>query len=285
MRKQEIYNFANFKLSSELKCDVGKISLNSDLTTKSFLKKKINCKTVFSNRENIILCGESFIVRFVKENFPNLICVSRFKDGDFVKKGSKLIQLSGDIRWILLLERTLLNFLQHLSSIATYTNKFVQKLNKTETILLDTRKTTNGLRILEKYATKIGGAKNHRMGLYENILIKDNHIKVIGGVVKTLELIKKKKIKKFEIECETFEEVKKCIDYNCKHILLDNMSIREIKKCLSLRKEKKKKIIFEVSGGINLDNIKEYSKLGIDYISTSKITNSVKSVDIGLDII
>ena len=285
MRKQEIYNFANFKLSSELKCDVGKISLNSDLTTKSFLKKKINCKTVFSNRENIILCGESFIVRFVKENFPNLICVSRFKDGDFVKKGSKLIQLSGDIRWILLLERTLLNFLQHLSSISTYTNKFVQKLNKTKTILLDTRKTTNGLRILEKYATKIGGAKNHRMGLYENILIKDNHIKVIGGVVKTLELIKKKKLKKFEIECETFEEVKKCIDYNCKHILLDNMSIREIKKCLSLRKEKKKKIIFEVSGGINLDNIKEYSKLGIDYISTSKITNSVKSVDIGLDII
>ena len=92
------------------------------------------------------MCGESFIVRFVKENFPSLICLSNYKDGDFVKKGSKLIQLSGDIRWILFLERTLLNFLQHLSSISTYTNKFVKKLNKTKTVLLDTRKTTNGFK-------------------------------------------------------------------------------------------------------------------------------------------
>ena len=158
-------------------------------------------------------------------------------------------------------------------------------MNGTKAVILDTRKTTNGLRVLEKYATKIGGAKNHRMGLYDKILIKDNHIKVIGGISKTLSLIKKQKIKKFEIECETFEEVKKCINYNCRHILLDNMSIKEIKKCLSLRKETGKKILFEVSGGVNLDNIKQYSKLGVDYISTSKITNSVKSVDIGLDII
>ena len=207
MRKQEIYNFANFKLSSELKCDVGKISLNSDITTASLFKEKLDCKTVFSNREDMIICGEAFILRFVKERFPNLICLSNYKDGDFVKKGSKLIQLSGDIRWILFLERTLLNFLQHLSSISTYTNKFVKKLNGTKTVLLDTRKTTNGLRILEKYATKIGGAKNHRMGLYDKILIKDNHIKVIGVISKTLCLIKKQKIKKFEIECETFEEV------------------------------------------------------------------------------
>ena len=285
MRKQKIYNFANYKLSSELKCDVGKISLNSDLTTASLFKEKLDCKTVFSNREDMIICGEAFILRFVKERFPSLICLSNYKDGDFVKKGSKLIQLSGDIRWILFLERTLLNFLQHLSSISTYTNKFVKKLNGTKTVLLDTRKTTNGLRVLEKYATKIGGAKNHRMGLYDKILIKDNHIKVIGGISKTLSLIKKQKIKKFEIECETFEEVKKCISYNCRHILLDNMSIKEIKKCLSLRKETGKKILFEVSGGVNLDNIKQYSKLGVDYISTSKITNSVKSVDIGLDII
>ena len=91
MRKQEIYNFANYKLSSELKCDVGKISLNSDLTTASLFKEKSDCKTVFSNREDIIICGEAFILRFVKERFPSLICLSNYKDGDFVKKGSKLI--------------------------------------------------------------------------------------------------------------------------------------------------------------------------------------------------
>ena len=106
-----------------------------------------------------------------------------------VKKNSILIELSGDVRWILLLERTLLNFLQHLSSISTYTKKFVEKLNGSKTMLLDTRKTTTGLRVLEKYATKVGGAKNHRMGLNDKILIKDNHIKVIGGIKKTLELI------------------------------------------------------------------------------------------------
>ena len=285
MFKKEIFKFASFKLSVELKDDAGKISLKNDLTTSSLLNKKFDSHTCFSNREDIIVCGESFIVNFLKEKFPNLECVSKYKDGDFAKKGSRLIQLSGDIRWILFLERTLLNFLQHLSSISTYTNKFVKKLNGSNITLLDTRKTTNGLRILEKYATKIGGAENHRMGLHDKILIKDNHIKVIGGISKTLELIKKKKLKNFQIECDTFSDVNKCIENNCSYILLDNMPIKEIKKCLLLRKKKGKKIIFEVSGGINLDNIDKYSKLGIEYISSSKITNSAKSVDIGLDII
>ena len=285
MPKDETYKFANHKLSEELKDDVGKISLNNDLTTSALFSKKLSCNAFISNREDIILCGESFIVKFLKEKFQNLKCTSNYNDGDLVKKNSILIELSGDVRWILLLERTLLNFLQHLSSISTYTKKFVEKLNGSKTMLLDTRKTTTGLRVLEKYATKVGGAKNHRMGLNDKILIKDNHIKVIGGIKKTLELINKKKIKNFQIECDSYSEVKKCIDYNCGHILLDNMPIKEIKKCLMLRKELGKKIIFEVSGGINLENVIHYSKLDIDYISTSKITNSVKSVDIGLDII
>lgn len=285
MLKKEIYNFANYKLSAELKDDVGKVCLKNDLTTSVLLNKRLDCKAYISNRENIVVCGESFIVKFIKKKFPNLLCVSFYKDGDFVKKDSKLIKISGDIRWILLLERTLVNFLQHLSSISTYTKKFVGKLSGSNTVLLDTRKTTNGLRILEKYATKVGGAKNHRMGLGDRILIKDNHIKVTGGILKTLELIKKKKIRNFEIECETYSEVEQCINYNCNHILLDNMPIKEVQKCLLLRKGKSRKIIFEVSGGINLENISKYSKLGVDYISTSKITNSVNSVDIGLDII
>ena len=193
MLKKEIYKLANHKLLEELRVDVGKIQLKNDLTSSALFTNEFFTKTSISNREDIILCGESFIVNFLKEKFPSLKCSSFFKDGDFVKKGSKLIELSGDVRWILMLERTILNFLQHLSGISTYTKKFVKKLSKTKIVLLDTRKTTNGLRVLEKYATKIGGAKNHRMGLNDKILIKDNHIKLIGGVSKTLEIIKKKK--------------------------------------------------------------------------------------------
>ena len=173
-------------------------------------------------------------------------------------KNNIIAEINASSQSILSGERTALNFLQMMSGISTKTNKYSKLLKNSNIELLDTRKTLPGLRYEQKYSTFVGGAKNHRMGLYDKILIKDNHIKVIGGISKTLSLIKKQKIKKFEIECETFEEVKKCINYNCRHILLDNMSIKEIKKCLSLRKETGKKILFEVSGGVNLDNIKQY---------------------------
>ena len=155
-------------------------------------------------------------------------------------------------------------------------------MGKVNTTLLNTRKTTIGLRKFEKYATLIGGAKNHRMGLYDDILIKDNHIKIIGNVDKTIKKLKSQGIVNYKIECENFSEVKKSIEMGAKYILLDNMKISEIKKCIKL---KKNKIQFEITGGITIDNVNKYSRLGADYISTSKITNSSYSVDIGLDII
>ena len=169
-----------------------------------------------------------------------------------------------------------------LSHCSTTTFQFVSKLKHTNTKLLNTRKTTTGLRKLEKYASVIGGAVNHRMGLYDDILVKDNHIKILGGIQETLKFINNNKITKYKIECESFREVLFSISKGAHYILLDNMKISEIKKCLIL---KKKNIIFEITGGITLDNISKYSQLGADYISTSKITNSPKSVDIGLDII
>ena len=141
------------------------------------------------------------------------------------------------------------------------------------------------LEFLEKYATKIGGAINHRMGLYDKILIKDNHIKLIGGISKTLKKVKKLKIKDFIIECDSPRQVKKCLSFGASYIILDNMSIKQIKECLIIKKEFSHKIQYEVSGCVNIDNVKLYSNLGVDFISTSKITNSAKSVDIGLDII
>ena len=178
-------------------------------------------------------------------------------------------------------KKTLLNFLQHLSSIASETKKYVVKLKNSNTKLLDTRKTTCGLRYLEKYATKMGGAINHRFGLFDEILIKDNHIKALGGIRNTLKILLEKKIN-YKIECDTLSQVRDCIAAGSTYILLDNMSPTQVKKIINCFGKKAK---FEVSGGVNLKNITKYSKVGANYISTSKITLCSKSVDISLDLI
>jgi len=282
---QKISKIATRKLISELKDDLGGINLKNDLTSKTLLPNSLIGKAIITNREKIILCGQSFLKDFLKQKFPMLAFKSKYSDGNELNKNSIILELNGNVKFILLIERTILNFVQHLSSISTYTRKFVKKIGGTKTKLLDTRKTTTGLRVLEKYATKIGGAQNHRQGLYDQLLIKDNHIKLLGGIDNTLNIIKKKKIKQYIIECDSYEQVQKCLKFGSSYILLDNMSPNEIKNCINLKRKFKKKILFEISGGINHDNINLYSNLGSDYISSSKITNSAKSVDIGLDII
>ena len=141
-----------------------------------------------------------------------------------------------------------------------------------------------GLRALQKYATKVGGAKNHRMSLNDDILIKDNHVVSIGGIEKILKIIKIKGLKNFKIECETFDEVLLIIKYGGKYILLDNMSVNEISRCISYKNLNNLNVKFEITGGVNIKNIKQYSKLNADFISIGKLTNSLNSVDIGLDI-
>ncbi len=281
MRKKHLINLSYEKISEDLKDDLNGKNLSNDITSETLLKNSETIECVISNREFIVLCGVQFIKNFLKKKFPSVKIKSFFKDGELIEKNSSIFILSGKAKIILGVERTILNFLQHLSSISTTTHKFASKLVHTNTQLLNTRKTTTGLRKLEKYATVVGGALNHRMGLYDEILIKDNHIKILGGIKKMLRAVNSHKIKKFKIECENFEEVLMSVSKGASYILLDNMKIPEIKKCMNL---KKNKIKFEITGGITLANISKYAKLGADYISTSKITNSSNSVDIGLDI-
>ncbi len=271
------------KLNEELREDLNGKKLKNDVSSHYLLDNSSTLKCVISNREKIILCGTNFIKNFLNKSFPEIKVKLLFKEGEKLKKNSKIFYISGNSKIILAVERTILNFLQHLCSISTLTNKFISKMSSTKTRLLNTRKTTTGLRRLEKYATQVGGAINHRMGLYDKILIKDNHIRVLGGIDKTLEKLNLKQINDYQIECENYLQVKKCIKMGLKYILLDNMGPSLAKKCINLKVNKNLK--FEITGGITIKNIHKYSNLGADYISTGKITNSANSVDIGLDII
>ncbi|MAZ07409.1 MAG: nicotinate-nucleotide diphosphorylase (carboxylating) [Rickettsiales bacterium] len=284
LKLTELSKIAYKQLLVDLKDDLKKINTKNDITSHSLILEKLLISVEISNREEIVLCGINFVKYFLKKKFPTLSFRIYFKDGQYLKKNSKIMRINGDCKKIFLIERSLLNLVQHLSGIATFTKKIVKITNK-KTRILDTRKTLPGLRKLQKYATSIGGAINHRMGLYDEILIKDNHIKVLGGIDKTISLLNKKNIKKFKIECENYEDVTKAIRAGASYILLDNMKPEEIKKCIKLKQKSNSYTKFEITGGINLNNIKKYYLLGADYISIGKITNSAKSVDIGLDII
>ena len=282
MTSNELFQITKNLLWSELRVDLDGSDLKKDLTTELIIKnnKKITAHIV--NKEKLVFCGGLLIKNFLNENFSEILVEVNFKDGEKVKRNSKLISLSGNAKLILTTERTILNFLQHLCSISTETHKFVSKVKNYKTKILDTRKTTTGLRKLEKYATSIGGAINHRFGLYDDVLIKDNHIKIVGGVDKLIKILKKKSIKNYKVECDKLSQVQKCIEAGANYILLDNMKPNQVKKIIN---SNFKSAVFEVSGGIDISNISKYAKVGAHFISTSKITVCAKPVDISLDLI
>ena len=187
----------------------------------------------------------------------------------------------GNARNILSIERTALNLLQHLSGISTLTSKFFKKINSSKTILLDTRKTTPGLRTLEKYATYIGGAKNHRLNLAERFMIKDNHLLLNSKIFEKIRKMKTNKKNTVIMECDNLYQVKKAIILKIKHILLDNMNIKKIKEaCKIIGKSAK----IEVSGGVSLQNIKKISNIGVNFISVGSITQSAPAAKICLEL-
>lgn len=212
---------------------------------------------------------------------------AKVKDGARVKKGAVLAEISGKAWAILAGERVALNFLQHLSGIATLTNKFVTRVKGKgiRVKVLDTRKTLPGLRALEKYAVRVGGGLNHRMGLYDAILIKDNHIKLAGGIEKAINGCQGLGARDWgiEVEAKTLNQVKKAINAKADRILLDNMNIRTLRKAVGLCR--KAGIKTEASGGINLGNVRAIAKTGVDFISVGALTHSAPALDISLKVI
>ncbi len=203
------------------------------------------------------------------------------KDGDTVKNGQKLGVISGDIRILLSGERTALNYLQRMSGIATYTRSVAKLLEGTKTKLLDTRKTTPNMRIFEKYAVKVGGGYNHRFNLSDGILLKDNHIGAAGGVKQAVLMAKEYApfVRKIEVEVENLDMLEEALDAGADIIMLDNMSVEDMKKAVSLCKGKAET---ECSGNVTKENIAKLTDIGVDYISNGALTHSAPILDLSL---
>ncbi len=253
-----------------------------DITSLAIIPHGIKTDFIISNREDLILCGGDLIQMVLSEGDKDLKLELLFNDGDFIKAGSIIAKGSGEAQSILTLERVMLNLLQHLCGIATVTKKFVDLVGGTKAKIRDTRKTIPHLRWLQKYAVRMGGGENHRSSLDEMILIKDNHISLCLGSV--MDAFTKAKTsypdKVIEIECDTIAQVKEALLTGCDAILLDNMSVSELKEAVELVNGKVK---LEASGGIGLHNVKEIAETGVDYIAIGSLTHSVKAMDIGLD--
>lgn len=254
---------------------------SGDVTTLGTVPGDHTLKLTMNARDDLVVAGIDLAVAFFK-NLDNTIKIEILvQDGDHLSQGAAMMRIEGNARAILTAERAALNTLQHLSGIATLSARYVEELEGTGTILLDTRKTTPGLRKLEKYATTCGGAQNHRMGLYDAVLIKDNHVVAAGGIREAIRGAKALNSGvPLETECDTLEQLQIALEEGVDLVLLDNMSLDQLTEAVKIAKGKCK---IEASGRVNLETIRAIAKTGVEYISTSKITQSAPAVDIGLD--
>ena len=264
-------------IAQVLEEDVG----NGDVTTETIISSEAQVSAKIFAKQPLILAGSDVAKKVFESLDPACEWNSKKKDGETLKSGEVIATVQGKTKAILKGERVALNFLQRLSGIATLTRQFVEKIEGTGTRILDTRKTTPGLRALEKYAVQMGGANNHRIGLFDRYLIKDNHIAAAGSVSKAIEAIlaNRKNGLSIEIEVRNFNELKEALKYPIDIILLDNFSVSQVKEALTL---KKGKVCFEASGGINLNNVLDYAKTGVDFISVGALTHSAPAADISL---
>ncbi|MBI4723346.1 MAG: carboxylating nicotinate-nucleotide diphosphorylase [Candidatus Stahlbacteria bacterium] len=261
--------------------DIGK----GDITTTALIPSTLKGNAVIIAKEEGVLAGGNVAY----EVFRSLDTEIRFEqvvpDGSKFKFGSILFNIEGKIAAMITGERTALNFLQHLSGVATLTSKFVEKVAGTGVKIIDTRKTIPGLRGLEKYAVKCGGGENHRMGLWDMILIKDNHIMAAGGIKEAISKCKMQNAKcKTEVEVKSLDELDEVIKYPIDRVMLDNMSITQIKEAVKKCKMQNAKCKIEVSGGVNLDNVREIAEAGVGYISVGALTHSAPAIDISLKV-
>jgi nicotinate-nucleotide pyrophosphorylase (carboxylating) len=262
-----------------LKEDIGP----GDITTENLIDPQFKGNGIIIAKESLVVAGLNVAKQVFQYLDSEIMFGSKFDDGDFVKKGDALANIEGKLHALLSGERTALNFLQHLSGISTLVRSYVIELSDKNIRLVDTRKTTPGWRVLEKYAVRIGGAYNHRMGLYDGVLIKDNHIAAFGGIKKAIDHIRTRisHLQKIEVEVSDLDQVKEALEANVDVIMLDNMTINQIKEATAFID---KRAVVELSGGITKGDIKSLADTGVDIISVGALTHSARCVDISMQI-
>ena len=259
-----------------------------DITSKYLIPEvsKSSAYILCKEKDEAVLSGVD-VAGFILEQIDSTIQFEKIKsDGEKLKYLDKVCRMKGNTMGLLAAERTILNFIQHMSGIATTTSKFSNIASRYNVKIADTRKTKPGLRKLEKYAVTCGGGYNHRFGLYDGILIKDNHIKVAGGVKKAINEIRSNipHQLKIEVEVKDFNELDEAISVQADIIMLDNMTPDKIKECVkSIRKKLGNTCIIEASGNVNLANLEELCKTGVSIISVGSITHSAPSIDFSLE--
>lgn len=278
-------------LQASLAEDIGARDLTSSL-----LPPRHTSKADCIFKEEAVLCGMTIAERIFRMVDEDLRFLPVAKDGEVIAQGRAVFYVEGATRSILAAERTALNFLQHMSAVATKTRAFVDKVasvqtksTDTKTKILDTRKTWPLFRVLDRYAVRTGGGVNHRNGLYDAVLIKDNHIEALNKIaipeiVKTARSRFPKNVP-VGVEVKNIKELAAALTAPCDYILLDNFTPEQVKEAVAFRKTQKIFIPLEVSGGVNLDNVADYAKCGVERISIGSLTHSVKAVDISLNLL
>ena len=251
-----------------------------DVTSCSVIPADVRFAGVMAAREDLVVAGLDVAGEIFRTVSPAVVWRPRVADGARVPANTVLADIEGPARGLLTAERAALNLLQHLSGIATLTRVYADRIAGTKAALLDTRKTIPGLRALAKYATRVGGARNHRMGLYDAVLIKDNHIAVCGGIAAAVARARAATSVSVEVECDTLDQVREAVAAGADTLLFDNMPVEVLREAVAIVGGKART---EASGGVTLDTIRNIAETGVDAISVGRITQSAPAVDIGLD--
>ena len=251
-----------------------------DVTSESVIPADARFAGVMDSRDAITVCGLPIAAAFFRALDPAMEIKILRDEGEQVPPGTDLMRLSGNARAMLTAERSALNTVQHLSGVATMARQYVDAMGGAKAVLLDTRKTIPGLRHLEKYATRTGGAQNHRLGLWDAAMIKDNHVLVAGGVAEAVRRARKAGVARIICEVDRIDQIEPALAAGASHLLLDNMTVAELQQAVALVAGR---VPCEASGGVRLDTIGAIAASGVDYVSVGRLTQSAPAADIGLD--
>lgn len=270
----EVQDFVRSTLAEDL-------GERGDVTSKFVVPETARLRAVMAAREPLVVAGLPLAEVFFRTLDPSCDIEVKAQDGNRVEAGAELMVVTGSARALLTAERSALNTVQHLAGIATLTREYVDAIEGTDAKLLDTRKTTPGLRLLEKYATRMGGAHNHRLRLDDGILIKDNHIAIVGSIEAAVKAARESQISlQVQVEVDTLDQIEPALAAGAERLLLDNMDPPTLRKAVALVAGR---VPLEASGGVNLNTIRGIAETGVDFISVGRITQSAPAVDIGLD--